>query len=234
MLSESKLAYMLKLQNELNNVVDPDWRTKKYSWCRAIQVEAIEALEYTDWPWWKKKETNIEQLKLELVDIWHFALSYYLDQEGYQDLKNLLFKTVANDIIVDYKEDTSKYLYQQESTYSRYVDYPNNPDIKQCLECIAYSAYSKYFDMNVFNIALAHVGMSWDELYLTYIQKGVLNLFRQNNGYKQGTYVKIWDGQEDNIHLVDIVNSLDVDSATFSDELYSALSHRYNKLVNLE
>jgi len=37
-----------------------------------------------------------------------------------------------------------------------------------------------------------------DTVYLTYIGKNALNNVRQLRGYKQGTYVKMWQGDEDN------------------------------------
>ncbi|MFT7292895.1 MAG: hypothetical protein ACI87Q_000741, partial [Pseudohongiellaceae bacterium] len=38
---------------------------------------------------------------------------------------------------------------------------------------------------------------------------GAYNFFRQDHGYKDGSYIKIWQGQEDNVHLVDILASAD-------------------------
>jgi len=35
-------------------------------------------------------------------------------------------------------------------------------------------------------------------VYLTYIGKNALNNLRQQRGYKQGTYIKMWNGEEDN------------------------------------
>ena len=47
------------------------------------------------------------------------------------------------------------------------------------------------------------------ELFRQYVGKNVLNFFRQDNGYKEGTYRKFWSGREDNEVLVDILQSLD-------------------------
>jgi hypothetical protein len=42
-------------------------------------------------------------------------------------------------------------------------------------------------------------GITFDELYKLYMGKLVLNIFRQEHGYSDGTYVKFWkDGLEDN------------------------------------
>ena len=60
-----------------------------------------------------------------------------------------------------------------------------------------------------------------------YIGKNVLNFFRQDHGYKAGSYIKIWGGREDNEHLSDIVAALDVSSDSFADDVYQALSAAY-------
>ena len=55
----------------------------------------------------------------------------------------------------------------------------------------------------------------------------MLNNFRQANGYKSGTYIKVWLGREDNEHLFELVGELDDASGSFPDELYRALESRY-------
>ncbi len=36
--------------------------------------------------------------------------------------------------------------------------------------------------------------------------KQALNVVRQTFGYKEGTYVKNWDGQEDNVYMMELIN----------------------------
>jgi hypothetical protein len=69
--------------------------------------------------------------------------------------------------------------------------------------------------------------MTWDQVYVQYVSKNVLNIFRQEHGYKDGSYVKEWFGQEDNVHLVEIAASLDPTSATFSRDIKGQLGQRY-------
>ncbi len=58
-----------------------------------------------------------------------------------------------------------------------------------------------------------------------------MNFFRQDNGYKQGTYIKEWAGREDNEHLVELSSALDSASVSFRDDLYQALQQRYENLA---
>ena len=69
--------------------------------------------------------------------------------------------------------------------------------------------------------------MNLNELYSKYIGKNVLNFFRQDHGYKEGSYVKEWDGKEDNEHLAEILTTLDVRDSQFKDNLYQSLEERY-------
>jgi len=55
-----------------------------------------------------------------------------------------------------------------------------------------------------------------------------LNIFRQDNGYKDGSYQKVWDGREDNEHLADVLATLDCDSASFKKDIYLALNEIYS------
>jgi hypothetical protein len=64
-------------------------------------------------------------------------------------------------------------------------------------------------------------------LYRAYVGKNVLNAFRQDHGYKAGTYDKLWQGREDNVHLVELEAILPVDAPDYREALYAALEARY-------
>jgi hypothetical protein len=52
---------------------------------------------------------------------------------------------------------------------------------------------SEFFDLVVMS------GLNLNTLYRLYVGKNILNQFRQDHGYKDGSYIKIWDGEEDNV-----------------------------------
>ena len=58
-----------------------------------------------------------------------------------------------------------------------------------------------------------------------YFGKNVLNAFRQNNGYKEGTYIKIWNGEEDNVVMMRLLGEIEVNY----ENLYTALEKIYPK-----
>jgi hypothetical protein len=90
---------------------------------------------------------------------------------------------------------------------------------------------TKSFSTSRFAQVLQNAGMSLDELYRGYVGKNVLNFFRQDHGYKDGSYIKVWNGREDNEHLVDIAQALNSQSTSFKDDLYAGLKDRYTSLT---
>jgi len=54
-----------------------------------------------------------------------------------------------------------------------------------------------------------------------------LNFFRQDHGYQDGTYVKVWLGREDKEHLSELLDTLSPSAADFPNQVYEALSARY-------
>jgi len=61
----------------------------------------------------------------------------------------------------------------------------------------------------------------------TYKAKATLNVFRQNNGYQDDTYQKIWDGKEDNYY---VEHMLKTNSFLTTTELYNELEKFYKSL----
>ena len=83
---------------------------------------------------------------------------------------------------------------------------------------------------SVRNLLMA-IGRDFDDLYRAYVGKNVLNVFRQDHGYKTGEYVKDWNGREDNLVLVELVANLNAEGAGFRDAIYSALSAMYEQVM---
>ena len=201
---KQKIANMLALQDSMNTKVNLDWRNAGNEWYRAIWMEASEMLEHYGWKWWKKQEPDMMQVKLEVVDIVHFALSIRLEQNQPLD--------AAAQLIAD---DFSNPMQAE--------------DIRKTIECLALVTLTDQGAHFSFIAGIMkYLDMSFDELYEIYVGKNVLNMFRQDNGYKDGTYNKLWNGREDNEHLADIIENLNVDSQSFQDEIYTALAQNYS------
>ncbi|MCW8998273.1 MAG: dUTP diphosphatase, partial [Kangiellaceae bacterium] len=72
---QKQLVTMLELQDGMNKKVHQDWLNQGFEWYRAIWIECGEMLDHYGWKWWKHQQPEMEQVKLELVDIFHFGLS---------------------------------------------------------------------------------------------------------------------------------------------------------------
>ena len=215
MLTQPQLATMLALQNKMNTKVNPQWLTAGYGYLRAAMVESVEAIEHHGWKWWKAQTKDLPQLQMELVDIWHFALSAcIIDYQGDIDATAAALAAQLAQAKAHVKFDN--------------VDYdPQQQELLDNLELMAGLCAAKRFSVPLFMQIVNQCDMTGEELYRQYVGKNVLNFFRQDNGYKAGTYEKTWDGREDNEHLVEVLNSLDVNAKDYSDLIYQGLQARY-------
>ena len=193
---------MARMQAVHNDEVHLDWRNQGFEYYRAVWVECAELLDHFGWKWWKKQIADIEQVKLEIVDIWHFGLSDLIrDDRVGPDLACEMVKRVDS-------EDSGDFRGAVESLASRALVDPK-------------------FHVASFVDVLNSLPMSLDELFEKYIGKNVLNRFRQAHGYKDGRYRKVWQGREDNEHLSELVGKLNPLSDSFVEELLDALERRY-------
>ena len=203
---KQQISTMLDLQNSMNSKVRDDWREQDFEWYRAIWIECAELLDHHGWKWWKKQQPDVNQIALELVDIWHFGLSL------------LLLKDQSHEAI-------------SESVVKAFDDVEASGDFAINLEEFTKNTLvTKDFDINGFVGLVKGINMQFDQLYIAYVGKNVLNFFRQDHGYQDGSYHKQWGGKEDNEHLVEIVGRLDTNLPTFKDDLYSEMKTVYQQL----
>lgn len=187
-----QLARMLQLQDEMNAMVNPNWRTAGYAWHRAILVEGAELMEhYGQWKWWKKGEPDIYQAQLELVDIWHFALSWYMVRFGVADPRDwVLVQAIARRIRA------------AQAALPASGGAPSAETVNADIDLLVAKAGQGLFDHEPFIRLMSHFGLDFDTLFQMYVGKNGLNRFRQMYGYKQGAYLKDdWNGLEDNAAL---------------------------------
>lgn len=214
-ISESQLITMLEFQDGMNSKVNPDWLAANNNWHRAIQVEGVEAIEHHGWKWWKKQDCDLAQLRMELVDIWHFILSASIQaQFGNIALAKMEMMAELNLRQKSVQFDNQYYVLTQLSLLDK-------------LDLLVGLAAAKRASLALFESLLHDCDMEWNDLFKQYVGKNVLNVFRQDHGYKAGTYIKIWDGREDNEHLVEVLEVADLESPDVRNALYSSLKARY-------
>lgn len=204
-----RLASMLALQDKINSEINPSWREASNPWYRAIWTESAELMDHVGWKWWKKSAPDIEQVRLEIIDIFHFGLSDLLQNAPTHEV------VIENSLLIfsqlDVKEPES-----------------NEALLELIEEFTQRVLNSKRFDFPLFVKLSKACGLNTAEMHKRYAAKNVLNSFRQKNGYKQGAYIKIWNGREDNEILTEIASTIEVAPTEFAAELYRQLEKYYN------
>lgn len=203
------LESMLKLQQKLNDDTNgPGWENgytkdgKLISWRRCIYMECAELIDSFAWKHWKNiaAPTKWENVRLELVDVWHFILSLLLEE--YRNKRDLNFIAMELSSINVFKD-----FCKEKGTPSDNDTYAIVNDI----ELIIHKCSGFGFDLGellaAFFVVAIKCGLNLEELYKIYIGKNVLNAFRQAHGYKDGSYKKLWGEREDNEILNEILKS---------------------------
>jgi dimeric dUTPase (all-alpha-NTP-PPase superfamily) len=199
---------MLEMQSRMNSRVHEHWIDQDFAWYRAVWIECGELMDHVGYKWWKKQEPDMDQVLLEVVDIWHFGMSALFKTEP--DLDALADKITA-DLLTEENRDA---------------------DIHEATESLAQHALqSKSFSVPYFAVLMRACGLTLEALYQQYVGKNVLNFFRQDNGYQEGTYIKLWGGREDNEHLVEVLATLDDTATDYPELVYRALAERYREAL---
>ncbi len=199
----NKICEMQDLLNIHTNGIN--WKSANIPWYRAIFIEYSEMMNYLPWKWWKGGCEDLEQLKLELIDILHFGISDILTTEKYV-LSKINFMM---NVFEFYK--------------------PNNEaSLEELIETTVKSTLqTKHFDIVGFVNIAKRINLDIPEIYKLYMGKNVLNKFRQDHGYKQKTYIKTWNGKEDNFYLMQILNEITEIEEDFEQKIYKALEELY-------
>ena len=197
-----KILIMLQLQNQLNDATNGEEWTKGVTkngkiinWRRCIYMECAEMIDSFSWKHWKNiaQEPDWDNHQIEVVDVWHFIISLALEdyaqklKGGVEDLAiniSMLSSFASIDV------DTQHFALQDDviakvENLMRISLSQDDLDLEGLM--------GEFFDLVLMS------GLNLNTLYRLYVGKNILNQFRQDNGYKDGSYIKIWDGEEDNV-----------------------------------
>lgn len=197
-----KILLMLQLQAQLNDATNGDKWTKGITkngkiinWRRCIYMECAEMVDSFSWKHWKSinQEPDWDNLQIEVVDVWHFIMSLAIENYSQQ------MKGGVEDLAINISQLESfntintlnKMFASQDEVIQKVENLIRLSLNKDSLELE--KLISEFFDLVVLS------GLDLETLYRLYVGKNILNQFRQDNGYKDGTYVKVWNGEEDNV-----------------------------------
>lgn len=204
---------------------------KNIKWNRCSWMEMAEFIESFDWKHWKKGKEDIENAKVELVDILHFLTSQLIVEE-YQSLKYL--ETNEEKKLNDIFNNLS---HRWNTVFLLTDSFNNNEELLDLADLFV----SGMFDEKISDITLiifARMCIILDleptELYKRYMVKNILNQFRQEHGYAEGTYIKNWnigyESFEDNVITYRTASKLILENINVSENLYKELEKIYSTL----
>jgi len=213
-LTKEQYRNLIVRQRELNDIINPEWKADRtlFDFQIAMTVEANECIEHCAYKWWKKEEVDVKQAQMEVVDCWFFYLSAMIiaDYAGYAE-ENML-------LLSGYEPQD----FDQDATILASMRFINWVSF-EIYACDTTEVTSRLWDMT------KAVGLTVEQMYEMYMAKLVLNIFRQKHGYSDGTYMKVWNGIEDNEVLHELMKRT-VDLNELDDmleTLYSAAFIKY-------
>ena len=164
------------------------------------------------WKWWAKVETDLENALIEVVDVWHFILSWSLQKD---------YPLATTLVIIEYLKTATK----EESSIEK---------ITEIVELLAKRALDKDVTGTIYTFCrlLLNFPCDLETLARIYFGKNVLNRFRKLKGIQEGNYNKYWNGVEDNKVMLRLVKEVKVDVREvekFQEELMNLLEEEYQK-----
>ena len=225
--ANEKITQMLNLQQSLNDDTNGiGWENginkngKLISWKRCIYMECAELIDSFAWKHWKSinAPTNENNLRVEVVDIWHFLMSLMLEQYKLNNLGDIA--KLSSDICASSGFDA---FCREPFNVADENIYEIINDVEMLINKCSGFEYSLFDLLKIYFSMSLKCGVNLSSLYECYVGKNVLNRFRQDHGYKEGAYKKVWNGKEDNA----VMNEILARGLKSVDEIYTALEAEY-------
>ena len=223
-----KILQMLQLQQELNDATNGEgWEKgitkngKIIDWKRCTYLECAELIESYPWKHWKNIDAQADyaNIKIEAVDTWHFIMSQGLEDYKIKTLGSIEDLAKAIHALPNFSDFTADITPTTKNYYEQI-------EVVEVLMKTLFCENSTEALMEAFIDVAVQSGLNLDALYKLYVGKNILNKFRQDHGYKDGSYIKIWNGEEDNVTMQSILEANDDISP---EGLYDALEKSYPK-----
>ncbi len=217
------------MQDSLNSKINSNWKSlgEYQNYMRAIWTELAEGMESSNFKWWKHTPIDMNNLFVETIDVFHFILSAMIKD----DYNNPISKTYTDDktgdieVVFNCYEGFNKRIVDEESLRVTIDEtafialgfslgqFPNKDGLNRLTPILTNL-------MEIWN----YLGKTKEDIFKYYLVKNLLNIFRQDNGYKTGEYIKDWNGKEDNAVCLEIAADIPADDnfiQAFSDVMHN-------------
>lgn len=221
-----KILQMLLLQQQLNDATNGEgWENgttkngKIIDWKRCTYLECAELIESYPWKHWKNIDAKPDyaNIQIEAVDIWHFIMSQGLEDYKMKNMGTIEDLAASINALTNFQTFLADIIPTTKSYYAQI-------EVVEHLMKTLFCGESTEKLMEAFIDVAVQSGLNLDALYKLYIGKNILNQFRQDHGYKEGSYIKIWNGEEDNVTMQRVLEENEEISPA---ELYKALENAY-------
>jgi dimeric dUTPase (all-alpha-NTP-PPase superfamily) len=197
-----RVLQMLQLQQQLNDATNGEnWEKgvtkqgKAINWKRCIYMECAEMIDSFAWKHWKSihQEPDWANLQIEVVDVWHFVMSLAL-QEYRNNFMGSLEDLAANISRMDAYAalDSGMNAFAAPDSLMEKIEEVMADTLKR-------GGFELEKLLEDFFALTRMSALDLTALYRLYVGKNILNRFRQDHGYKEGSYIKEWNGVEDNV-----------------------------------
>ncbi|KAG8349037.1 putative deoxyuridine triphosphatase [Trypanosoma vivax] len=233
LLSPTILSSLMELQDGLNTLIDANWRNVRTpdDWGLALTVEAVELIDSYPWKWWKNvnAEPDLQNVKIELTDMLHFSLSGTIqvaassaapdinglsgvDESGKTQtrLMHLCLPKCSNGVRAPVPVE--------QLTVSDFMFFPLTETANAVASIRNIVQLSNFHSFQLITEAVIAAAKDLNfNLVAYYIAKHALNTIRQLGGYKDGKYVKVRDGVEDNVVLHECITPFSITDVLDTD-----------------
>jgi len=217
--NQKNFSEVIMLQDKLNSKIHPEWMKQDFNFKLANILESAELLDSFDWKWWKKGETDWLNIEVEMIDIFLFSLSQSIIDNTTESIGSIL---LTKDLVL--KSNKKEIIF--------------NDELVEKIQDIMQKKLIPAINVSTIHIIVAWteiwylMGFDSDYLFKQFKMKYALNQFRQSNGYKDGTYNKIWNGKEDNLHALQFATTIPNDE-NFIDALIIMFNTEYATVTDL-
>jgi len=221
-----KSLQMLRLQQQLNDATNGEnWEAgttkngKAINWKRCIYMECAEMVDSFAWKHWKNISADPDwaNLQIEVVDVWHFVMSLVLQEYKCRKLGSLEDASRAISVMPFY-----------EMLKDEAEGFADERLVMAQVESVMRDALGSKTDLTKlladFLELVRMSNLDLGALYRLYVGKNILNQFRQDHGYKDGSYIKVWNGEEDNVVMKRL---WETNGDMTPEELYAGLKAAY-------
>lgn len=245
----TRFGHLQDAQNQsLNkNKSKNNWRDNRNDWMRAIIHETVELENHVGWAWWKNHngshERNLKPAFMEIVDIFHFWLSTMLQNNtsiptnpaemlNEENLRKHMDRLQAQAIKRNRDLGETDANKDRNDTINNLADMLIAVCAVEKIEPTAKDDTNKMIAIGAVILEITHLcGHTKEDIFNWYLGKNALNLMRQDNGYQEKTYIKIWGHEngrdlEDNDFLESLI--LDPDFVHTIPNYYNALAEAYH------